>query len=897
MELMTTLDIQQIAKLLLNKKNRTGTGVVFILGAGFSMRDTYNPAAKGLGSGWEVSKFLGDKLQMKNIENLQRTAEYYEVVFGKQALIQEVKEYLKSRLVVQESHRYLARLMHDLGDLKELVFTVNYDNLLESCYKQEYEKDLEVWRKGESYTSQKHLYKIHGCITSENHFVLTSEDYYNVKSDENLMKTLYSIFRDNTCVFIGFSMEDQDLMDILFNIRKLNDVNSFLKHYLVVPLEGINENRMKYLSEKINVRHVPMTSEEFLANLIAEYEKKNKDDQINGYLLDSINTFYKVKKEQGFEEYPNEMVTIQLIQRCSLIKFEIEHYCFLILFSQFHRKNYKQIFKSIPFDNTIDLCKYYEHVFLPSQSLQIPISNNLISVFLSSIFDETSDLSLDHLTKVTNLLCETSISTYGAEQELYNLFTKVDNNQKLKLLSLVLENKYITSTYLLSTLESINVDIGTSEFNFYVVKSIVNCFNKKLLLELSAFFNSGILKEIINLRICILTFDVKNMRLINNNFEARLKPFVNQINSEASFVQEKMASLWTSPYYDATNSVNSSYALSEDVRSPEILKEGEYIKSQLIIGKEYGCILSTERNLVVINLESGLQRKLNNIGNVLLGPIFVENSIGIATNDEISLYNIKGDLLQTEFLIGEEVVSLKPKDKEIIGLTNMGRLFFLNDNSSFSFVIPEKYKKERYTDVLVFNSFFVFVGEGCIQVFKRDKNRVADFVEEIKLSTINKVLGINDVCFIITAHSILRWDLSVKSDDIVKYDLMIDFHDNPIVVETPNTLIIASNERIIRIIFNASEATHKVVFSEIKRKAITDIIRCNGLYAVLTIENNFFILKNLDDSLETTSKLELMENSDGYRLSCGYGALYITSNRTIYVIKNREAVIIDEHVA
>ncbi|WP_283657229.1 hypothetical protein [Paenibacillus sp. RC343] len=377
---------------------------------------------------------------------------------------------------------------------------------------------------------------------------------------------------------------------------------------------------------------------------------------------------------------------------------------FLYYFHSFIEKNYKQIFKSIPFDNTIDLCKYYEHVFLPSQSLQIPVSNNLISVFLSSIFDETSDLSLDHLTKVTNLLCETSLSTYGAEQELYNLFTKVDNNQKLKLLSLVLENKYVTSTYLLSTLESINVDIGTSEFNFYVVKSIVSCFNKKLLLELSAFFNRGILKEIINLRICILTFDVKNMRLINNNFESRLKPFVNQINSEASFVQEKMASLWTSPYYDATNSVNSSYALSEDVRSPEILKEGEYIKSQLIIGKEYGCILSTERNLVVINLESGLQRKLNNIGNVLLGPIFVENSIGIATNDEISLYNIKGDLLQTEFLIGEgeEVVSLKPKDKEIIGLTNMGRLFFLNDNSSFSFVIPEKYKKRKLYRCLSF---------------------------------------------------------------------------------------------------------------------------------------------------------------------------------------------------
>ncbi|KMV01237.1 hypothetical protein ACS72_00295 [Acinetobacter sp. VT 511] len=117
-------------------------------------------------------------------------------------------------------------------------------------------------------------------------------------------------------------MEDQDLIDILFNIRKLNDDNTFLKHYLVIPEEGLNEWRIEYLSKKINIQHIALKSSVFLEELVDEFKKKNKDDQINGYLQDSINNLLGKNKE-----YPNELVTIQMIERSNLIQYDVETSC------------------------------------------------------------------------------------------------------------------------------------------------------------------------------------------------------------------------------------------------------------------------------------------------------------------------------------------------------------------------------------------------------------------------------------------------------------------------------------------------------------------------------------------------------------------------------------------
>ncbi|MCU4796626.1 SIR2 family protein [Bacillus cereus] len=268
------LYIRQIVQGLLAKKRRNdGKGVVFFLGAGFSHRNGLEKSA-GLGSGEELASVLGEELEEENEKNLQRVAEYYESMIGKADLIQQVKSYIKDLQKTQESHQLLSELIHLIGEPSEFIFTVNYDTLLESYYKQKYEKDLEVWRFGDAYNNSKQIYKLHGCITAESNLILTSEDYYKVKSNEILMKKLFSVFRENTCVFIGFKMEDNDFIDLLFNIRANNNNLGDIKHYLILPDGGIHPMRARYLKDKFNIEHLPMKGAEFLLKVMEEFKKK-----------------------------------------------------------------------------------------------------------------------------------------------------------------------------------------------------------------------------------------------------------------------------------------------------------------------------------------------------------------------------------------------------------------------------------------------------------------------------------------------------------------------------------------------------------------------------------------------------------------------------------------------
>nr|WP_232463360.1 SIR2 family protein [Tumebacillus avium] len=108
----------------------------------------------------------------------------------------------------------------------------------------------------------------------ESEMVLTSEDFYNVTTEENLMKDLYSVLRNNTCVFIGFGMEDRDLLDLLFNIRAKNQNFGAMKHYLVIPEGRIDKERVKYLNKKFGIEQIALDRDDFLERLIEEFKKK-----------------------------------------------------------------------------------------------------------------------------------------------------------------------------------------------------------------------------------------------------------------------------------------------------------------------------------------------------------------------------------------------------------------------------------------------------------------------------------------------------------------------------------------------------------------------------------------------------------------------------------------------
>ncbi len=101
------------------------------------------------------------------------------------------------------------------------LITTNWDRLLEKIYPdynafvgQEELIFSELFSVGE-------IYKIHGCSSKPNSLVLTSEDY-NIYHERNpyLAAKLLTIFMENPIIFLGYSLDDTNIQEILKSIIK-----------------------------------------------------------------------------------------------------------------------------------------------------------------------------------------------------------------------------------------------------------------------------------------------------------------------------------------------------------------------------------------------------------------------------------------------------------------------------------------------------------------------------------------------------------------------------------------------------------------------------------------------------------------------------------------------------
>lgn len=101
------------------------------------------------------------------------------------------------------------------------IITTNWDNFLENLFpdfrKYVGQEELifsDLYAIGE-------IYKIHGCVSKPNSLVLTTDDYTNY-NDRNsyLAAKLLTIFMENPIIFIGYSLDDENVQDMLKSIIK-----------------------------------------------------------------------------------------------------------------------------------------------------------------------------------------------------------------------------------------------------------------------------------------------------------------------------------------------------------------------------------------------------------------------------------------------------------------------------------------------------------------------------------------------------------------------------------------------------------------------------------------------------------------------------------------------------
>lgn len=162
--------------------------------------------------------------------NLSRFKIYISKIFStlefKEELEQELKEFKKVR--------------KNVGS----IITTNYDGLIETLF--EFNKLIgNHILLSNPYGS---VYKIHGCYENPEKIIITSQDYSNFNEKYELIRAqLLSLFIHNPIIFIGYSINDENIKKILKTIFTYVEINSDLakkirENFLLVEREKGNEN-------------------------------------------------------------------------------------------------------------------------------------------------------------------------------------------------------------------------------------------------------------------------------------------------------------------------------------------------------------------------------------------------------------------------------------------------------------------------------------------------------------------------------------------------------------------------------------------------------------------------------------------------------------------------------
>lgn len=188
----------------------------------------------------------------------------------------------------KSQHTTNQKLLEELRILKKAkidgVITTNWDNLIEYIY-----PDYKVYIGqnelifSDLYTIGE-IYKIHGCVSNPNSLIVSAEDY-SIFQERNLYlaSKLLTIFMENPIIFIGYSLSDSNIQEILKsimtcltqeNIEKLRDRLIFCQWNSTPIKPNITDSTLLINNITIPIKLVNIHDYSDLYTAIADRNKK-----------------------------------------------------------------------------------------------------------------------------------------------------------------------------------------------------------------------------------------------------------------------------------------------------------------------------------------------------------------------------------------------------------------------------------------------------------------------------------------------------------------------------------------------------------------------------------------------------------------------------------------------
>ncbi|WP_418210910.1 SIR2 family NAD-dependent protein deacylase [Bacteroides zhangwenhongii] len=224
--------------------------VVFFIGSGFSIK-------AGAPSVWKLietlNKVVNTDLTKEASSTLRSITETFVEKYGdRQELLTILKDLFSFKPKDTSDQQMLVRIPHI-----HTIFTTNYDTLLEDTYPKE-DREVITSNTGCAFTSNVpvHIYKVHGDINTLNdpdRIVITDSDYkeyFTNKQFEFIWKELQNAFVKKHVVFIGYSLGDDNILEIIKTVRDCIGQN--MKQPFVIAPEFNDDKKARLKANRIN---------------------------------------------------------------------------------------------------------------------------------------------------------------------------------------------------------------------------------------------------------------------------------------------------------------------------------------------------------------------------------------------------------------------------------------------------------------------------------------------------------------------------------------------------------------------------------------------------------------------------------------------------------------------
>jgi len=307
---MAKEDFKKVIRLIREEK------VALFIGSGFSL-EAGAPSVKDLCKSILQRIELADNDKKEKLKKLplDELSEYFveeECGGSRNELISLLQEKFSFERKSMVDHEMLAKIPH----LKR-IFTTNYDTLLEDSYPP---KKTLVVRDNKQCAYENDfpyiIYKVHGDFYDPDSIVITKKDYehfFDIKRSPLLVDKIRSEFTSKHILFIGYSLQDSNIIKIIKFIKRCIG-NNQKQMFLLAPNFRPEQKRQL---QKLGVTYYDAIAHDFLVELTEQLALNISDDYrrrkvsegpYQEYML-AHDLKYTVKKE----EYENNIIKVESI--------------------------------------------------------------------------------------------------------------------------------------------------------------------------------------------------------------------------------------------------------------------------------------------------------------------------------------------------------------------------------------------------------------------------------------------------------------------------------------------------------------------------------------------------------------------------------------------------------